>query len=278
MKWRCEWCEKPHEENDPPCDNCGHGTFEKAVTQVSTESVSGGPVWVCEDCGRVHQKHSPPCTRCGGADLSRRTDPPDTDPAADIDTAWRDILEPKYVVGYLLAAGLLAFLGLSAVGVVSLPGGEQSAGPPEIPTPPGSGETIGTISLSDTENEYVDRLNEYRANESAGSLRRNDSLGRAAAYYTKSVVGARYGTGSRPDRDRLTDFSLPCDRPQIVSYQVALERTGRPAAGFETERAIASALVTSYVERGKPFVEGDAIGIDIHIAPDGTAVITYVVC
>ena len=67
MDWRCEWCEKPHEENDPPCDNCGHGSFEKAVRQVNHEVVPGGTVWVCQDCGRSHQRNSPPCKRCGGA-------------------------------------------------------------------------------------------------------------------------------------------------------------------------------------------------------------------
>jgi len=71
MKWRCEWCGKPHEENDPPCGNCGHGTFERAVVQQANEQDST-TVWVCTDCGREHTKHSPPCSRCGTATLERR--------------------------------------------------------------------------------------------------------------------------------------------------------------------------------------------------------------
>jgi ribosomal protein L40E len=76
MEWRCEWCGKPHEENDPPCDNCGHGSFEKAVvrrTDLSEGSDEASTVvWVCTECGREHTKHSPPCSRCNNATLERQ--------------------------------------------------------------------------------------------------------------------------------------------------------------------------------------------------------------
>ena len=71
MEWRCEWCEKPHEENDPPCDNCGHGKFERAVVPVGPEGNSNPLVWVCASCGRTHQRNSPPCSRCGHAKLTK---------------------------------------------------------------------------------------------------------------------------------------------------------------------------------------------------------------
>jgi hypothetical protein len=75
MEWRCEWCGKPHEENDPPCDNCGHGSFERAVVRQTDLSEGGDPdtmtVWVCTACGREHPKHSPPCSRCNNATLER---------------------------------------------------------------------------------------------------------------------------------------------------------------------------------------------------------------
>jgi hypothetical protein len=75
MKWRCEWCGKPHKEDDPPCDNCGHGSFERAVVRQA-ESVEGSvsdtmTVWVCTACGREHPKNSPPCSRCNNATLER---------------------------------------------------------------------------------------------------------------------------------------------------------------------------------------------------------------
>lgn len=74
MEWRCEWCGKPHEADDPPCDNCGHGKFEKAIVRQTApegdqESMT---VWVCTDCGREHPKHNPPCSRCTNATLERR--------------------------------------------------------------------------------------------------------------------------------------------------------------------------------------------------------------
>jgi rubrerythrin len=72
MEWRCEWCGKPHEEDDPPCDNCGHHKFEKAVVQrPDTEGPASTTVWVCTECGRGHTKNSPPCSRCGNPDLER---------------------------------------------------------------------------------------------------------------------------------------------------------------------------------------------------------------
>jgi len=74
MEWRCEWCGKPHPEDDPPCDNCGHGQFERAVVPAGPEGdAEGGPlVWVCGNCGREHPRHNPPCSRCGGMEFDQR--------------------------------------------------------------------------------------------------------------------------------------------------------------------------------------------------------------
>jgi ribosomal protein L40E len=72
MEWRCEWCGKPHEENDPPCDNCGHGQFERAVVPAGPEGDGGPLVWVCTECGREHPRNNPPCSRCGGMDLEKQ--------------------------------------------------------------------------------------------------------------------------------------------------------------------------------------------------------------
>ena len=72
MEWRCEWCEKPHAENDPPCDSCGHGKFERAVVPVGPEGDGNPLVWVCASCGRTHQRNTPPCSRCGHAKLAKQ--------------------------------------------------------------------------------------------------------------------------------------------------------------------------------------------------------------
>lgn len=71
MEWRCEWCGKPHEADDPPCDNCGHGSFERAVAPVAPEGEGGPTVWVCTECGRDHPRNTPPCSRCGAMTLEQ---------------------------------------------------------------------------------------------------------------------------------------------------------------------------------------------------------------
>jgi len=278
MEWRCEWCEKPHEENDPPCDNCGHGSFEKAVRQVNHDVVPGGTVWICQDCGRSHQRNSPPCKRCGGADLRIREGAPETDPLDDIGTRWLDVLEPKYVAGYAVVAVLLGVLLLSAVGVISLPTLGGPEGPPPVPEAPGSADGVGDLSLAGVEDAYVAELNERRAAEDAGQLTRNATGDEAASYYNKATVAAAAGDGERPDREAITRFPLACDTPVLVSYRVAPERTGRPVSEFDNESQLATALVDSYVERGNAFRDGDTVGVDVHVAPDDTVFVTYVVC
>jgi ribosomal protein L37E len=98
MEWRCEWCGKPHAEDDPPCDNCGHGSFERAVvpTAPEGEDEDGPIVWVCAECGREHPRNNPPCSRCGGMPLEKRRqsfdeDDPLPDEDADgetVDEMW----------------------------------------------------------------------------------------------------------------------------------------------------------------------------------------------
>ena len=91
MKWRCGWCGKPQERNDPPCDNCGHHAFEKAVVPLAPESGTGPTVWVCESCGRSHPRNRPPCSRCGHTKLKKevqsREDDFDTEPETE---PWTD--------------------------------------------------------------------------------------------------------------------------------------------------------------------------------------------
>jgi hypothetical protein len=280
MEWRCEWCEKPHEENDPPCDNCGHGSFERAVEQVNHEVVPGGTVWICQDCGRSHQRNSPPCKRCGSADLQLREGPPETDPVDEIGTSWADVIEAKYVVGYVAAAALLGVLLLSVVGVISLPtvGGPEA--PPPVPDAPGNADTVGELSIAAVEERYVEELNERRESEGATALTRTATSDEAASYYNKATVAAVAGDGEGPNREAFGRFDLSCDRPSVVSYRVAPDRTGQSVSEFENESALAMALVDSYVERGEPFrsAETGTVGVDIHVAPDDTVFVTYVVC
>ncbi|WP_276272140.1 hypothetical protein [Haloarcula litorea] len=286
MKWRCEWCGKPHEEDDPPCDNCGHGTFEKAVQPVGPESTDddvqpGGSVWVCQDCGRQHQRNSPPCNRCGSADLVREP-VADSDPLADIETSWRDVIEPKYVAGYAVVAVLLGVIALGGLGIVPLPGFDTGASgsPPAVPAAPGEADTAAGLSLSAVEDAYVDALNEQRARAGAGELTRDAATDEAAAYYNKAVVEARAGDGPGPEREAFSRFDLACERPAVMAYRVDYDRVGQSLDGFDSEPALAQSLVDSYAIRGIPYRSSEAgtVGVDVHVAPDGTVFVTHVVC
>ena len=112
MEWRCEWCGKPHEENDPPCDNCGHGSFERAVVR-RTDLAGGDPdtmtVWVCTACGREHPKHSPPCSRCNNGTLEQQEKRVDesnlTDGPNSTDTGSSDISAEETTVWVCTACG-----------------------------------------------------------------------------------------------------------------------------------------------------------------------------
>jgi ribosomal protein L40E len=112
MEWRCEWCGKPHAEDDPPCDNCGHGSFERAVVR-RTDLAGGDPdtmtVWVCTACGREHPKHSPPCSRCNNGTLEQREKRVDesnlTDGPNSTDTGSGDIGAEETTVWVCTACG-----------------------------------------------------------------------------------------------------------------------------------------------------------------------------
>lgn len=101
MKYRCEWCGKPHERNDPPCDNCGHHSFERAVVPKSPEETPEEYVWVCPECGRVHPRNSPPCSRCGHMQLEKRSQDY-LDPGEVGGGTWQDAVE-WWQVGLVLA-------------------------------------------------------------------------------------------------------------------------------------------------------------------------------
>lgn len=279
MEWRCAWCGKPHDSDDPPCDNCGHNTFEKAVERVAANSQAQGAVWVCPDCGRQHQKHSPPCSRCGNLELEQRDVSELDDPLDDIGTRWRDVVEPKYVVGYVAVGALLIVLVLGFLGIIPLPG----FGEPAIPDAPGQADTARTISLDAVERETVIALNERRQGASVVALGTGDTLGAMAAYYNKAVVAARYGDGDGPDSDALNRFEPDCEtRPVLLQDASVAENGDALFAQASGPDAVAAALVSTL--EGNPRFDDlldadqDAVGVDVHIAPDGRVFVTVVAC
>ncbi|MFB6084537.1 MAG: hypothetical protein ABEJ94_09865 [Halorientalis sp.] len=287
MKWRCEYCGKPQERNDPPCDNCGHSEFEKAVVPMAPEAedeeAATTHAWICTECGNDHPKHTPPCDRCGNAELERRELGYDEDeivaemledssgrtPSADV--SYLDVLDARLVVLFLGVAALVVYLALGFLGIVQVPG--------ISPTPPvpGNATAADGLAFAEVESAYVDALNARRSAEGFGNLTADEDLASAAAYINRRVVRARYGDGEpRIDRSeidsRLGDDCASGYAPTTYSYDL---RRDTP----DTERELARRLVASYA-RTSAFEESSEglIGVDLHAGPDGVLYVTRIVC
>jgi len=270
-KWICAWCEKPHDRNDPPCDNCGHHKFEKAVVPVAPESTDHDrePVWVCPECGRQHQKNSPPCSRCGHASLERRI--PDDDEFAEelSGTSYFDVLEPMYLVAIVFAVVAGGALLLGLLGVITLPGmgGDSLA----VSNVPGNATTADGLSLAEIEEQYVVVLNEQRTQDA--QLARTERLDDAARFYNQRQVKRLYGDGSLPSNERLREaIGGACSGTSYLQGPFsAFRETG--LSEFDGERAVAERLV-----RDVDDADASRIGVDVHALPDGGVSVTVLYC
>lgn len=275
MKWRCAWCGKPHERNDPPCEECGHHAFERAVVPKPPEDAVEDHVWVCVDCDRVHPRNTPPCSRCGGMQLEQYS-ADYLDPGEVAETGWLDVVEPTHVVLALLALGLAAVLGLGYLGVIDLPG----VGPPTVTDVPGESEGAAGLSLPTVEDAYVDALNDRRAADGRTTLERDGTLGRMATYYNQRRVKATYGNGEPVDaRSAFGEFRYDCPGPLLV-VDFRLDVDGS-LSSFDGEAALAEAILERYATgSGTTSLESppDAVGIDVHVAPDETVYVVQLVC
>jgi DNA-directed RNA polymerase subunit RPC12/RpoP len=271
VKWRCAWCSREYDSDDPPCETCGHETFEPVSAATDSTFESGSLVWVCTDCGREHVKHSPPCSRCGSHSLEKR----ESD-ASNLD----DISSPGYLtVGKPYLAGVVVVLGLVVLvvtGVVPFPG---IGGPPAPPDAPGDGDQSGGLDLSAVESELHDRFETERA--SAGAPERElggDGTGTYIEYRTRHRVAERYDSeydGSMPD---ASAFDLQCgSQPRLG---VATSSVGTDS--FDDESAFADALaddlLTTESFREAVLSEAESEGITVHVGPDGTVFVGYMAC
>ncbi|ACV48075.1 MULTISPECIES: hypothetical protein [Halomicrobium] len=273
MEWRCTWCGKPHEENDPPCDNCGHNTFERAVEQVPTAETDGttDPVWVCTECGRQHTKNSPPCKRCGNVDLEQRQ--PDWDDLDELGgTSYRDVLEPRYVAGYAIAAVLGITLVLAYAGVVTLPGMGRPPVPDDVA---GEGDRVGDRSIAAVEAAYVEQLNERRDAAGVGPLTNDTDLEWYTAYVNKRTVQSVAGDGRQLRQEERNSVFDYCDDPVTERY-IAAETT---VDAFDSDASLAEALLDSWDGNDEALTATqESIGVDVHVGPDGRVFVTVAVC
>jgi ribosomal protein L37E len=274
-KWRCAWCGKPHAKNDPPCDECGHHKFEKAVVPVAPDNPDHEPepVWGCPECGRQHQKNSPPCSRCGNPSLEKRS--PEAFDAAELETSsYADLLSARYVAGYAVALVAGAVLVLGLLGVITLPG---MGGDLTVSDVPGDAERSNGLELAAVEDAYVADLVERREAEGYAALSRNDRLDDAARFWNQRRVKADYGDGTVPDGERLSEAIGGACSGSVGPVAFSLDPG---ASAFESPEALASALVDAQLAEGQGHFEADRgrIGIDVHVAPDGVVYVSGFVC
>lgn len=281
MEWRCAWCGKPHETDDPPCDNCGHYKFEKAIERVNAGNGSSqGPVWACTDCGREHQKHSPPCSSCGNTMLEKRQ--PDYSDLDDLGgTSYLDVLEPKYAAGYLAVTVLAAILVLSTTGVVDVLG--VNDGNPTVSNVPGNGTMVAGLSVADVEAAYITEMNERRVANGYQRLEVDGHVEDVASYHNKKRVKADYAGGSTPsERQREESFGDACSNVMYLAELVlhTSEFDGESLDEYDSERELGTALVDAYQRKYSGFSTPTrgVIGVDVHVAPDETTYVVQYTC
>lgn len=286
MTWRCTWCGKPHEENDPPCDSCGHNTFEKAVARdesgataretepkidPETGTVDTGTqyLWICADCGRQHMRNNPPCSRCGSHNLEQ-TEQNYEDIERELETpSWLEVAKPYLPIVVVIGIAAVLF----ATGVIPLsvlPG----LGAPSPPDAPGNGTAEAGIDLEATEDLVYDRLEDERSADA--SRIDDDGLAAYAEYVNRASVASRYDD-ENSRRVEPSDFGVDCERTGSL---LALE-SGLGESSDEEELAanVADALLDSDgIPATEPGFERE--GVDIHVGPnpDETVYVFYATC
>jgi len=290
VKFRCTYCGKPHERNDPPCDNCGHSEFEKAVVPMAPEAEDADAattyVWVCTECGNDHPKNTPPCDRCGSGPLERREqtfdeeavvsemlDGTNGDRSPSADVSYLDVLDAKLVLGFVGVSALVLVLALGFLGVVTVPG-ITPPGPV-----PGNATSAGGLSLSEVETAYVAGLNDRRTAEGGAELTTDERLRDAATYINQERVRATYGNGDGPSGDRVrSELGDACGdvTPSLVQFSTTSSLVEESA---DATAALAEELLAA-PDAPDPTIaaERGLTGVDVHVGPDGRVFVTQLVC
>jgi predicted nucleic-acid-binding Zn-ribbon protein len=296
VKWRCEWCGKPHPENDPPCDNCGHGEFEKAVVPAAPAgdeqtSDAYGHVWVCTECGNDHPKNTPPCDRCGNTSFERQEIEFDEEevmsemlddgrsgsvPSADV--SYLDVLDAKLVLAFVGVAVVVAIFSLGFLGIFDPLGLFPGPNPADIEAP-GNESRIGSLDVAGVEESYITAVNERRADAGRSELVADASITSAASYLNKKRVQSIYGEETTtPSPEVLGDIIGDSCDDELTLNRFQVEPSAFPdgaAANADSERALADTLVENRPEQQ---LDGTITGVDVHLGPDGTVFVTQLAC
>ncbi|RQG97615.1 hypothetical protein [Natrarchaeobius oligotrophus] len=278
MKWRCTWCGKPHAENDPPCDECGHNAFEEAIVRADEDrgprTVDTGTtyVWRCTECGRDHVRNNPPCSRCHNHDLEK-VEQTYADVDSELETpSWLEVAKPYAPV--FAVVGVVAML--FATGILSptiLPG----IGAPSPPDAPGEGSQAAGIDLDATAEGVHERLEAERDGGGGEPRALDGGLVAYAEYQNRAFLAVEY-EDARPNSAGPGDFGADCVG-EPVGGQLPL--AGASIEEYDDEEALADAIadrllassIESDVRTGH-----DGEGIDVHVGPEGDVYVFYVAC
>lgn len=265
MEWRCEWCGKPHEEDDPPCDNCGHGKFEKAVVRQTDLASEAGPemtlVWVCPDCGREHPKNAPPCSRCGNTKLEQRRQRVDDEELSA--PGYLDLVTPRYLAAVSVTLLVATVFVLGFTGVVDIPGFDRG-GVPDVDSVPGNATTADDIDLAAVEESYVTTLNERLQQQGTQSLQRSKALDEIATWVNQESIKAQVTDGQGVDGERLRDLVL--DECRTIRRDTGQQVLFVNVSGEETPEQVGEQLATRMLENGRfgPADDENVFGVDVH--------------
>jgi len=276
VKWRCTWCGKPHEEDDPPCDNCGHNAFERAVVREDERAANGTVdtgttyVWSCPNCGRDHVKNNPPCSRCGNPDLEK-TEQNYDGIERDLETpGWFEVAKPYAPLFAVVGVVVLLF----ATGIVSLsvlPG----IGAPSPPDAPGEATEASGLDLETTERAVYDNLEADREE----SRTYDDGLAAYAEYQNRQQVIREYTDDNPGDTPHPSEFDPDCGETTPALGPLTIDNVS--IDDYADERAFAADIADEL--RSSPFGDDvqaghDTEGIDVHVGPDDRVYVMYGVC
>jgi len=283
VKWRCTWCGKPHDENEPPCDNCGHNKFEQAVVRADEEpaedqsgrTVDTGPtyVWACPNCDREHVKNNPPCSRCGNPTLERVEQNYD-DVDRDLETpSWIEVAKP-YTPAFLLVGVVIALFATGIIPPSVLPG----IGAPTPPDAPGESTEASGLDLALTEREIHEYLEAEREASNDLSRSYDDGLAVYAEYANRQSVRSDHTDDEIDGVPHPDEFGVDCGDtlPELLPFTTESIVVDEYDSEEELAADIAEGLLDS--ESGEAVRSGhETEGIDVHVV-DGQLYVMYGFC
>ena len=267
MTWRCTWCGREYDANDPPCDTCGRETFERVDDESGSAFEAESFVWVCENCGREHVKNPKICSGCSHPTLEKR--------AVGDGNLSSELSTPGYLDAgwpYLLGTvAVVVVVALALAGVIPVPG---LGGPPAPPDAPGESAQAAGLDLRTVEDELRGEFEAERGTE----RNRDEGLEALATYAVRDHVATRYDPDYDGEIPEVREFDPNCGS----ELGGDVDELSVDPANFESEGALAAALADALLEQSSfetlATREAGAEAVAVHVTPEDTVAVAYVVC